>query len=153
MTNIDQSIATEFLKRLVGQPLCYGLKSRDLDLYDFGFGDYDEVWYTETKCRKISTYLLHVTCNFRIINRTEKSLSENFCGDTSADRFHDVIQNLFGLCVQRIALSSKNDLWLDLGPYWIVFATFENNEESWRFFSSEDNGPHLVATDRLLSLG
>ena len=32
-------------------------------------------------------------------------------------------------------MSDKNDLWIDLGDYWIVIATFENNEESWCFFT------------------
>lgn len=31
--------AFKFLQTLLDQPLCYGLKSPDTDLYDFGFGD------------------------------------------------------------------------------------------------------------------
>ena len=59
---------------------------------------------------------------------------------------------MIGLSVERIALSDKNDLWLDLNKYWIVFITREDQEESWRFFEPRSKLPHLVASDAWLEM-
>lgn len=148
MKNETKESALEFLGILVNKPLCYGLKSPDTELYDFGFGELIKVIDRRNKEKVVANYSLHITCRFRIIKkkgdcRTNKCYYE----DTPCDVFHSEIKNLVGLCVKRLALSEKNDLWLDFGDYWVVFATFEDGEESWRFFTTNTNEPHLVASD------
>lgn len=137
----------EFLQTLVGQPLCYGIKSPDMDLYDLGFGSgvVDITSYGEEK--EDWTYILHVTCRFKVIWRNGERRIDKYYEDTPCEKFHSEIKRLIGLKVKRVALSSKNDLYLDFGDYWIVFVTFEDGEESWRFFTSIPNSPHLIATD------
>ena len=71
-------------------------------------------------------------------------------GDTPGKQFRAEIQPLLGLAVERVAVSDKNDVWLDFGDYWVVFATFENEEESWRFFASDISAPYLVASNSWL---
>lgn len=139
--------AIEFLNVLVSQPLCYGIKSPDMDLYDFGFGN---VVSTTGLKGKVCAYTLHVTCRFKVIWRNVERRVDVYNEDTPCKRFHSEVSRLVGLKVRRIALSDKNDLWLDFGDCWIVFATFEDGEESWRFFTYNKNEPHLVASDSQL---
>lgn len=121
--------AFKFLQTLLNQPLCYGLKSPDTDLYDFGFGD---------------------TENFKVIWKNGEHRVDRYYEDTPCKKFHSEVKHLIGMKVRQVALSNKNDLWLDLGDCWIVFVTFENREESWRFFISGIGTPHLVASDSWL---
>lgn len=136
----------EFLYTLVGQPLCYGIKSPDMDLYDLGFGSgiVDVSSYGEET--EDWTYILHVTCRFKVIWRNGERRIDKFNEDTPCEKFHSEVKRLIGLKVKRVGLSSKNDLYLDFGDYWVVFVTFEDEEESWRFFTSVPNGPHLIAS-------
>ena len=142
----------EFLELLIDKPLCYGIKSPDMDLYDFGFGPLRHVPCRQDPKREVGTFTLHVTCRFKIICKIGKSRVQRFYEDTASEEFHCAIQPVIGLPVKRVALSDKNDLWLDLGDYWIVFATFENGKESWRFFTFTDDTRHLVASDRWMTL-
>lgn len=142
--------ALEFLQTLVDRQLCYGLKSPDMDLYDFGFGNSVSVLNLEAKEEIICTHFLHVTCRFKLIWKNGERRVERFFADTPCKKFHDEIKRLVGLKVRRVALSSKHDLWLDFGDYWIVFATFENGEESWRFFIHDKKVPHVIASDSYL---
>ena len=140
--------AMEFISALVGQPLCYGIKSPDMDLYDFGFGS--AVSAAGLK-GKVCEYTLHVTCRFKVIWRNAEKRVDVYDESSPCKRFHSELRPLLGLKVRRIALSDKNDLWLDFGDCWMVFATFEDVEESWRFFTYDKNKPHLVASDSKLS--
>lgn len=151
---LNQQQAIEYLNQLINQPLAYGIKSPDMDLYDFGFGGCVNVpsTFKPNKVRKLSEYVLHVTCRFKIIGRGNKQYTKRYYEDTSHEEFHADIQHLLGLKVKRVGLSDKNDLWLDLGEVWIVFATFEIGEESWRFFTCDKRDPHLVAADTWLEL-
>ena len=142
--------AIAFLHTLVDQPLCYGLKSPDMDIYDFGFGKVVEVFDLHGNKKRICTHILHITCRFKIIRKRGQRRVIKFYEDTPCETLHSEIKSLVGLKVRQIALSSKNDLWLDFGDYWVVFATFENREESWRFFTSDITIPHLVASDSRL---
>lgn len=142
--------AIDFLHSLVGQPLLYAIKSPDTDLYDFGFGKLDGLLNRHGKQKKICTHILHATCRFKVMWKNREQRVDKYYEDTSCEKFHADIQPLFGMKVKRVALSDKNDLWLDLGDYWIVFATFENGEESWRFFTNDIDVPHLVASDSWL---
>lgn len=135
-----------FLDSIIGQKLAYAIKSPNTELYDFGFGEERE---TEDK-RMLPPYILHVLCRFKIIHK-EGSRKVQICHeDTTPEAFNKKIEPLIGLSVQRVGLSNKNDLWLDFGAYWVVFATFEEDDEAWRFFISGSDEPHLVATSNVL---
>ena len=135
-----------FLDSIIGQKLAYAIKSPDTELYDFGFGEERE---TEDK-RMLPPYILHVLCRFKIIHK-DGSRKVNVCHeDTTPETFNKKIEPLLGLSVKRVGLSDKNDLWLDFGAYWVVFATFEEDDEAWRFFISGSDEPHLVATSNVL---
>ena len=145
-TNIAQD-AILFLEELVSQPLCYGFKSPDTELYDFGFGTVVEVDSWRGGKKTMCAQTIHALCRFRIIQKIGVTRSEWYYEDTPQHKFNQDIAPLIGLCVKRIALSEKNDLWLDLGDYWIVFVTYETEDESWRFFISNIEQPHLVASN------
>lgn len=144
--------ALEYLHTLIGQPLCYGIKYPDIELYGFGFGQWVETVKYKDEKRQACTHNLHVLCRFKIVKKNGDLRVLRFYEDSSSEQFHSAVAPLIGLQVQRISLSDKNDLWLDLGDYWVVFATWGNGEESWRFFHLTENAPHLVASDRSLDI-
>lgn len=146
--------ALKYLQTLVGQPINYAYKASDLDLYDFGFGSTIEKLNWQGEECQVCSFVLHATCRFEIIHRPNgvTKCVERFYEDTLSEDFRSSICRLFGLKVMRVALSDKNDLWLDFGEYWIVFATFENGEESWRFFALAKDMPHLVASNLWLDM-
>ena len=136
-----------FLHSLVGKSLIYGLKSPDTDLYDLGFGICDNNLYlNRPKC----THALHIICRFKIISQKNDGDINIYHEDSSSDEFNSEIRKLIGSKVKRVELSEKNDLWIDFGDYWMVFATFENDEESWRYFALNKETPHLVASNSWL---
>lgn len=147
-----------FLNELVGSPFRYGLKSKDLYFYDLGFGDWLYRCNGSEKKQKITTYAIHAQCEIRvfsqiktIFSKVDKSNSvRSYSGDTVAEVFHKDMEKLYKNSIKRVALSSKNDLWLDLGEYWIVFVTFENAQESWRFLPLDDSRPQLIASSEKL---
>lgn len=150
MDTCTREDAMLFLQSLVNQPLCYGVKSPDTELYEFGFGSLVETVGLRGE-KKCCTYILHIMCRFKIIYKKEKRPTTQYYEDTPCEKFLSEFQHLIGLNVKRIALSDKNDLWLDLGDYWIVFATCENGEESWRYFTKNQEIPHLIAADSWLA--
>ena len=142
--------AFKFLQTLLNQPLCYGLKSPDTDLYDFGFGDTENPMRPYGDGKGVGTLTLHIQCRFKVIWKNGEQRVDRYYEDTPSEKFHSEVKDFIGMKVRQVALSDKNDLWLDLGDCWIVFVTFENGEESWRFFISGTNTPHLVASDSWL---
>ena len=139
--------AMDFLNTLLGQSLTYAIKSPDMDLYDFGFGEEIEVKFSKSPPRKVAPYTVHALCRFQVIWRNGEKKVARYYEDTPCEIFHSEIKSLIGLKVSRVALSDKNDLWLDFGDYWVVFATYESDEESWRFFKTYDSASsHLVAS-------
>ena len=146
-TNLN---AIEFLNELVGKPLLYVLKSPDTELYDFGFGRLVEKANRFGKRKTIGSYILHTLCRIKIIERGRKNKIDIYYEDASCEIVYSGFQRLIGLPIKRVALSDKNDLWLDFGDYWMVVVTFENGEESWRYFTSETERCHLVASDSWL---
>ena len=150
MENKVSQEAQNFLNQIVGLPLINAMKSTEIDLqglYAFGFGQYQEdnrYW----KGEEFPTYILHVLCRFKVIWKNGQKRVDIYYEDTPNEEFDAGIKSLIGLKVKRVGLSEKNDLWLDFGDYWIVFATYENAEESWRLltFVNEKN-IHLAATD------
>ena len=144
----NESNISRFLETLVQQPLVYCLKSPDTELFDFGFGAYVDIATRRGK-HTICTHTIHTLCPLKIIQRTGAKQSRWYYEDTPHDSFQSDVTPLIGLTIKRVALSKKNDLWLDLGDYWIVFATYEDgdDDEAWRFFVSDEDKPHLVASD------
>lgn len=103
------------MQNLVGKRLCYGIKSPDTDLYDLGFGP----------------YTLHAICPIEIRDR---SGAERYDMNTPSEQFRQRLQRLIGRRVRRVALSDKNDLWLDFDVCHMVLVSWEDGEESWRLF-------------------
>lgn len=135
-----------FLNTLVGSKLCYGIKSLDMDLYDFGFCKPSCNQITVQSAQDDCSLVLHCTCRFKVIWRHESNRTITYREDTPADVFHADIQALLGMSVIRVALSDRNDLWLDFGNCLLVFATHESNDESWRLFIPGHLDSHLVAS-------
>lgn len=146
MENNQRHKQIDFLTLLADQPLRYGIKSPDMDLYDFGFGDDVEVMGCRGQ-RTVCRYILHAVCRFKVIWQDGSRRVDRYYEDTSNVLFREAVQKLLGNRVKRVALSEKNDLWMDFGDFWMVFATFENNKESWRFFRMDQDAPHLIAAD------
>ena len=61
--------AMVILSQLVNQPLHYGIKSPDCDLYDIGFGKMVDYVGLNNEIRKVCNYTLHITCRFKIIEK------------------------------------------------------------------------------------
>lgn len=134
---------------LIGQPFCYGIKSPDMDLYDIGFGVLEKVMDIRGRTREVCTHTLHCTCGIKLIWAKQSYL---FDGESSFKTFSERISRFVGLKVLRIALSQKNDLWIDLGECKIVIVTNEDYEESWRYFNPCVQERHLVASSQSISL-
>ena len=150
--HITTLAANDMLQCLVGKSFQYGIKSQGCELYDFGFGELINVPNSKGEDRTVCLHTLHVTCRFKVISKNRERRIDRYFEDTLSEEFHVNIQKLVGLYVKRIALSDKNDLWLDLEDYWVVFATFEDGEESWRYFSPGSGMPHIVASDLWICL-
>lgn len=151
----DSVIATglkfeEYLNCLVGTPLQYGIKRSDFDLFQLGFGDSIslESWGGQTL--QINKYAIHFDSALYLYWKNRKV--DKFYSDTQAEEFDMVLSKLRGKYVERIALSDKNDLWLDLEDCQMVIVTRDDDEESWRFFLPRTNQPHLVASSSTLIL-
>ena len=142
----------DYLNSIIAQPLVYAMKSPDTELYDFGFGEPVLHPCRNGDLRQIAMYSLHALCRFELIDKTGSNTTTKFYEDTPSGQFQGTIAPVLGRRVKRIALSEKNDLWIDFGEYWIVFVSFENEEESWRFFSADREMPHLVASNIALEL-
>lgn len=136
-----------FLQSLVDLYLCYGIKSPDMDLYDFGFVNEINSIHRSDKKKVVYTHCLHVVCRFKVIWKIGNNKTDIYHENTSCEKFHSKIAYLIGMKVKRVALSEKNDLWLDFGDCWVVFVTVENNEESWRLISPDTDAAHLVASN------
>ena len=120
--------------------------------YDFGFGELIRTIDTyDGKIRKNSTFALHTSCAIEVIWRDGSKHIDVFLEDTSCDKLNSVMERLVGVPIKRVDLSEKNDLWLDLGVCWIVIATNDDGEESWRFFDPNSDKPHLIASNELLA--
>lgn len=145
-----ESEAKVYFNRIVGTPLRYGIKSADTNLYDLGFGNDTEYIGWTGILRETCTYAIHLTGG--IIVYWENGGKVEYCDATPHTEFHADIHRLIGLCVRRVTLSEKNDLWLDFGECRMVIVTREDGEESWRLFLPGTGEPHLVASDLWLRM-
>ncbi len=140
--------AQKRLDEMLGCTIEFAGKSPDTELYIFEFSNPQTAGdITEPSC----IFKLHLLCRFEVIWRKRKT-KDIYYEDTSSEEFASQASQLMGKQIKRTGLSDKNDLWLDFGDFWMVFATFENEEESWRFFYSDKKKPHLVASDTWLKL-
>ena len=145
--------AASIMQVLVGKTLQYGYLYPSFGMFDFGFGNIQNV-PSDVSCnaKTVYEYALHVLCEFDIVWKNGSKFVKRFCWDSPKASFEHTINHLIGLEIRRVALSDNNDLWLDLGDYWIVFITYDNNKESWRFFSPYSSDPHLVVSTIQCSL-
>ncbi len=151
MANYTWEDCIRYLQQMVGQPLSYGWKSWDMDIFDVEFGDLVTCTNLYGETHKCHLHIMHSVGAIKIIWWKEKR-SIFYDIDTTTEEFYSDIQKLIGLEVLRVALSDKNDLWFDFGDIWMVFITYDSNEESWRYFTARSEDPHLVAADSWLQL-
>lgn len=145
---MDSNPSCTTIESLVGQQFRYGLKSPDVDLYDLGFGR-DVVFVNANgKRQEACQFTLHLVCG--IFAYWKDGRKDEFYGNTPPLVFQKSIQGLIGEKVRRVALSDKNDLWLDLGQCNIVIVTLDSDDESWRLFTPGLDAPHLVASNMAL---
>lgn len=145
-TDIVDDDVIEFVKKLIGKPLKYGLKSPDTELYDFGFGDEMKIINYFGNEELVNEFVLHAICRFKIIWGNGVTRTDEYFEDTNCEKLQQDIQPVIGLAVKNVSLRAKNDLQLDFGPCRMVFATNNDGEESWRFFTMHDGSPHVVAS-------
>ena len=146
MQNKIQSF-NDFLQKLVGLELFYGIKAPDLHFYDLGFGcPVESESYDQTK-RVLSPYILHVTCDFEIVWKNNSHVDSFNC-ETHKEFFdHYFLTQLKGLIIEHVTLKNNNELNLHLKNCCITFSPFNDDVESWRIFSTIDKeAPHLVAS-------
>ena len=141
----------KYLQQVVGQPLSYGFKSWDMDIFDVEFGELVQCTKFNDEPHECFSYIVHNVGGIKIIWRKERRTTF-YDIDTKTEEFHTDIQKLIGYKVLRVGLSDKNDLWFDFGDVWMVFITYDSNEESWRYFTPNLQEPHLVAADTWLQL-
>lgn len=138
------------INSLVGQQLRYSIKSPDMDLFDLGFGQAITFVNANNVQQEACQHTIHLVCGLFIFWKNGRK--EEFHGNSLASVFNNNTQPLIGETVRRVALSDKNDLWLDLGQCHIVIVTLDDGEESWRLFTPGANTPHLIATNISLCL-
>lgn len=139
-----------YLNCIVGTPLQYGFKHSDFDLFQLGFGDCVsfEKWKGQTLA--INRYAIHF--DSAIYLYWKHGGVDRFDSSTADNVFSSAISKLIGTHVKKIALSEKNDLWIDLGECRIAVVTRDDCEESWRFFQPRTENPHLIASSVTLIL-
>lgn len=153
LERISTARAYERMQAIVGKPLKFGHMLPTIGMFDFGFGDLIDIPTNSIgKTRKVCMYALHAVCGFDVVWKNGQRRVERLYWDSPKELFDDIVKELIGLCVKRITLSDKNDLWIDLRDYWVVFLTFENDEESWRFFTPYSSEAHLVVSNSWISL-
>ena len=139
-----------YLNGIVGEPLQYGIKTSDLDLFQLGFGESISVEYWKGKLVEINKYAVHFDSAVYLYWKDGKV--DMFYPDAHTSSFNLAISKLVGKIVKRIALSSKNDFWIELDNCRMVIVTRDDEDESWRFFCPRTRQPHLVASSTTLML-
>ncbi len=137
-----------FLDGLIGMSICHAIKSKDLDLYDFGFMPCVDCSDLISPFHNSKMYILHTVCRFNVIWKAGDNHIKAYFEDTDYKEFAFDAKNFIGLTVKNVFLNEKHDLWLDFGICKMEFATHENNEESWRLFIKDGEGPHFVVSNK-----
>lgn len=144
--------AMEYLQLLVGQKLDHGFKASDFDLFDLGFGKLVGVTNCKGKKRIVNYFVLHVMCGLRLIHKSDPARSIDFSIDTLREDFDVYVEKLKGAEVKRVRIRRSNDLWIDLGEYWMIAKPFLDDEESWCYFTFEEDSPYLAASSQWLEM-
>ena len=110
---LTRDTARGILQKLVGKPICYGIKSANMEFFDIGVGNCDIIKISDSKTQFLSSYAIHASCCIKISDRENANKAVTYSGESLCEDFHNEMKNLIGLTVKRISLSEKNDLWID----------------------------------------
>lgn len=150
MDQLDK--ARERVKAIEGQKVAYAIKSDHLDLYDFGFGEEKKAFFDKIRneVRALPPYALHATCHFVVHgpDGTQRYFDETV---TKAE-FADIEKEIIGKVVLRADITPKHRLVLYIDDMVYVFIPFDDDMESWRFFSDDENERHLVVSRYTIEL-
>ena len=83
-STLSCSDAEIILKKLLGLPLRYGIKSPDMFFYDVGFGECNISEELGGIKRLLTTYAIHSCCCIKIIDRENKKRSHIFSGQNTS---------------------------------------------------------------------
>ena len=141
---------------------CFG---RTLDMIELGFGELSERTDRRGKKYNISRFVFHIQCPFRVIRDNSIILStEDLFLPFSDNQIEEVDFNkrnstLFdsksksiatimkGEKIIDIKLSSQNDLTIKTEKTTIELFVYSKHFESWRFFDTIDDSPHIVVDE------
>ena len=143
-------IYTNYLASIVGTPFQYCIKNSNLDLFQLGFGEVVAVESDNTQTLEINKYAIHF--DSAIYLYWKNGMVDRFYSDSHAQVFNEALSCLIGKKVNRIKLSSKNDLWIEFEDCKMVIVTRDDEDESWRFLLPRTNYPHLIASSISLVL-
>ena len=147
---LDRAEAIKYLNALIGKPVKYIIKSPDMNLYDFGFGDTFAV-EGALGLHRMCEYTMHTSSSAIRVFWDNEEESE-YSGNTSSKEVSLLSERLMNSIVKSVALNDKNDLCIDFEICRMVVVTFEDAEESWRVFHVDVDRPHLVAADSWICL-
>ena len=141
--------AEQILNALVGLPLAAARKIDPFELYEFLFGDLHMYQITDENgksTKKVQfTYCLHVLCNISICNVSLDGWSSN-------SELQQSIQAILGKKVKQVALTEQNILCIYFACGEMIVHPVSSGDEAWRFFSSNQSLPHLVAYSDTIAL-
>lgn len=138
---------------------------RTLDMIELGFGELSEKTDRRGKKYTVSNFVFHIQCPFRVIrdNSIVLSTEDLFLPfpDTEPEEvdwnkrnstlFDSKVQNLTELIkaekIIDIKLNSQNDLTIKTENTIIDLFVHSTVSESWRFFDSTDDSPHIVVDE------
>ncbi len=136
-----------YISSINGLKLIWGIKSPDLDLYDFGFTRYNRF---PMKLFNKYTFVIHAQCVVILIWEHPRHV-EVYDGESIATVFNSRISNMIGLCVKNTKLRKNNDLLIDFGECKMIIETMDDDEESWRFFKLRKKDLHMVVSKNWIS--
>ncbi len=139
--------------KLVGSKLISRKRYMDTELFCFEF--LKEMPSSLPSETSLPVHLfLHAQCRFEILYRGSYQNAERIeiTGESNTSVFLNATKGLLETSVLRVEVSAKNDLWLDFGDYWVVFATCDDGEESWRFLIPSICQTHMVASNLSIQL-
>ena len=145
---------------------CFG---RTLDLIELGFSELSEKKDRHGKKYKLARFVFHIQCPFRVIRDNSIVLSTedlflpfspkkheeadlNKKNSTLFDSKANCLTTLMkGEKIIDIKLNSQNDLTIRMENTIIDLFIYSTDSESWRFFDTTDDSPHIVVDERGIS--
>lgn len=135
---VSEAEGTKFVQQALQMPVVYARKARDSDLYGIGFG-------TPVRDKTVAHFVLHLQCEFDVVLDQG---TQQFNGDTTKEEFNPVAEMLVGQRMVEVCILQNNQLKLQLEHCTIIIRTYDDDDESWRFFDFDGN--HLVAASQWL---